>query len=157
MLKQQNEEFKKGNAGSEQQIKAINDMHSQKVRTLLKSINNLKKEVAKTKFEQKDNVRIQKNQRLEKDIELLETTVNALRKLVNEEDRCDAAIKAEFEKGPKRVRIASREELKMEINKYKNISLRLMEEMKRNSIKIPNYAGRSNVNQPETGLRVEAE
>ena len=39
-------------------------MHSQKVRTLLKSINNLKKEVAKTKFEQKDNVRIQKNQRL---------------------------------------------------------------------------------------------
>jgi len=36
----------------------MNEMHSQKVRTLLKSINNLKKEVAKTKFEQKDNVRI---------------------------------------------------------------------------------------------------
>ena len=58
-------------------------MHSQKVRTLLKSINNLKKDVAKTKFEQKDNVRIQKNQRLEKDIELLEITVNALRRCVN--------------------------------------------------------------------------
>ena len=144
-LRLQNEEFKKGNAGSDQQIKALNEIHSQKVRTLLKSINNLKKEVAKTKFEQKDNVRIQKNQRLEKDIELLEITVNALRKLVNEEDRCDAAIKAELERGPKRVRIASREELKMEINKYKNISLRLMDEMKRNSIKIPAYAGRANL------------
>jgi len=52
----------------------------------------------------------------------MEITVNALRKLVNEEDRCDAAIKVEFERGPKRVRIASREELKIEINKYKTIS-----------------------------------
>lgn len=83
--------------------------------------------------------------------------MNALRKLVNEEDRCDAAVKAEFEKGPKRVRIAAREELKIEINKYKNISLRLMDEMKRNSLKIPNYATRSSVNKPETGLREEAE
>ena len=58
ILKKQNDEFKKGNAGSDQQLKAMNEMHSQKVRTLLKSINNLKKEVAKTKFEQKDNVRI---------------------------------------------------------------------------------------------------
>ena len=28
ILKKQNEEFKKGNAGSEQQIKALNEMHS---------------------------------------------------------------------------------------------------------------------------------
>ena len=60
VLKTQNEEFKKGNQGSEAQIKALNEMHSQKIRTLLKSINNLKKEVAKSKFEQKENVRIQK-------------------------------------------------------------------------------------------------
>ena len=86
MLRSTNEEFKKGNAGSEQQIKALNEMHSQKVRTLLKSINNLKKEVAKSKFEQKENVRIQKIQRLEKDLELMETTVNALRGVVNQED-----------------------------------------------------------------------
>jgi hypothetical protein len=38
------------------------------------------------------------------------------------------------------VRIASREELKIEINKYKNVSLRLMEEIKRNGIKPPGYA-----------------
>ena len=45
VLKKQNEEFKKGNAGSEEQIKALTEMHSQKVKTLLKSINNLKKDV----------------------------------------------------------------------------------------------------------------
>ena len=50
-LKKQVEDFKKGNAGSEEQIKALNEIHSQKVRTLLKSINNLKKEVQKSKFE----------------------------------------------------------------------------------------------------------
>ena len=38
----------------------MTEMHSQKVKTLLKSINNLKKEVQKEKFEKKDNVRIQK-------------------------------------------------------------------------------------------------
>ena len=58
VLKKQNDDFKKGNAGSEQQIKSLNEIHSQKVRTLIRSINNLKKEVAKQKFEQKDNVRI---------------------------------------------------------------------------------------------------
>ena len=54
------------------------------------------------------------------------------------------------------MRIASREELKIEINKYKNISMRLMEEMKRNSIKIPGYAGKANLSKRETGLREEA-
>ena len=89
VLKKQNEEFKKGTAGSEEQIKALTEMHSQKVKTLLKSINNLKKEVQREKFEKKDNVRIQKIQRLEKDIELQEVAMNALRKVVNSEDKCD--------------------------------------------------------------------
>ena len=67
----------------------MNEMHSQKVRTLLKSINNLKKEVQKEKFDKKDNVRIQRIQRLEKDLEQFEVAQNALRKLVNSEDKCD--------------------------------------------------------------------
>jgi hypothetical protein len=40
-------------------------------------------------------------------------------------------------KGPKRVRIASREELKIEIRKYKNMSLRLLEILKANKITAP--------------------
>jgi len=44
-LKQQLEATKKGSAGSEEQIRSLNEMHSQKIKTLLKSINSLKKEV----------------------------------------------------------------------------------------------------------------
>lgn len=58
-------------------------------------------------------------------------------------------------KGPQRVRIASREELKIEINKFKNISLRLMEEMKRKGLGAPGYATKANLSQRETGLREE--
>ena len=47
LLKKENEEFKKGNSGAEAQLKAEKTMHKQKVMTLLKSIDNLKKEVAK--------------------------------------------------------------------------------------------------------------
>lgn len=101
-------------------------MHSQKIKTLLKSINNLKKEVQKEKFEKNENVRIQKIERLQKDLADMEIVTNALRKEVNMEDKCDLAIKRALEKGPKRVRIASREELKMEINNFKNLALRLV-------------------------------
>ena len=87
----------------------------------------------------------------------MEIAINALRDLVNSEDKCDQAIKGALEKGPKRVRIASREELKMEINKYKNISLRLMDEMKRSGHKVPSHASKANLSNKETGLRAEKE
>lgn len=78
---------------------------------------------------------------MEKDIELCELAILALRKLVGNDMKCDEAIKKALDKGPKRIRVASREELKMDINKYKNMSLKLMEELKKhginkNSIKI---------------------
>ena len=80
--KRQVEEFKKGTAGWEAQKKGLEEMQSQKIKTLLKSINNLKKEVAREKFEKKDNVRIQKLQKQEKDMEMLEIGMNALRNLI---------------------------------------------------------------------------
>ncbi len=67
---------------------------------------------------------------LRKEHEDFEVAINALRKLVNNEDKCDLAIKNELMKGPKRIRIASREELKIEIKKYKNMALRLLEILK---------------------------
>ena len=88
---------------------------------MLKSINNLKKEVQQEKFEKKDNVRIQKIQKLEKDIELMEVGMGALRRHINSEMECDRIIVDALTKGPKRIRIASREELKIEINKFKSI------------------------------------
>ena len=78
--------------------------------------------------------------------------MNALRKKVGSEDVCDAVISDALNKGPKRVRIASREELKMEINKFKNISLRLIDEMKRQGVKPP-ISKLDQLQTPETGLR----
>ena len=87
----------------------------------------------------------------------MEISINALRKHIGKDDKCDELIVAALSKGPKRVRIASREELKIEINKYKQISLRLVEEMKRAGIKVPGYALRSNLEQAESGIREEIE
>lgn len=48
-LIKENEDLKKGETGIEQKIKALNDMNSQKVKALLRSIQNLKKDLAKEK------------------------------------------------------------------------------------------------------------
>jgi hypothetical protein len=60
-----------------------------------------------------------------------------LRNLGPGEDACDLAIKKELEKGPKRIRVASREELKIDISKFKNIALKLIDLLKANKIPIP--------------------
>jgi len=64
------------------------------------SITKLKKEIAKIQYGQKDNVRHQKNVRLEEDLKMMDIAINALRKQVGDEDKCNVAIKRELEKGP---------------------------------------------------------
>lgn len=68
-------------------------MHASKIKTLLKSIQILKKEVQKEKFDKKDNVRAMKIEALNRDIQYCEIAINALRTLVDSEDKCDQAIK----------------------------------------------------------------
>ena len=121
-------------------MKAVNEVHAVKTKALLKSINLLKKESQKGKHEQKDNIRHQKNERLMEDIKLQEVAINAMRKLVHDEDKCNLAIKRELEKGPARVRVKSREELKIEIQKYKQISIKIIQDYKRMGKKVPAYA-----------------
>lgn len=58
-------------------------MHAQKIKMLLKSIQVLKKEIQKEKADKKDNVRAQKIEALNRDIQYCEVAINALRKLVN--------------------------------------------------------------------------
>lgn len=62
---------------------------------------------------------------------MMDIAINALRKQVGDEDKCNLAIKRELEKGPTRVRVLSREELKIEIKKYKNMSLKIIKEYQR--------------------------
>ena len=44
------------------------------------SITKLKKEIAKIQYGQKDNVRHQKNVRLEEDLKMMDVAINALRR-----------------------------------------------------------------------------
>ena len=69
-LKKKNDDAQKGESGAEAKIKALNEIHSQKTKALLKSINLLKKEIQKTKYEQKDNIRHLLNLKLQDDIKL---------------------------------------------------------------------------------------
>ena len=43
-------------------------------------------------------------------------------------------------KGPAKIRVLSREELKIEIKKYKNISLKIIADFKKFNHKVPGYA-----------------
>ena len=85
-------------------------------------------------------MRHQKNERLMEDIKLQEVAINAMRRVINDEDKCNLAIKRELEKGPARVRVKSREELKMDIQKYKSISIKIIQDYKRMGQKVPAYA-----------------
>lgn len=62
----------------------------------MKSINLLKKEIQKIKYEGKESVRHQKNERLMEDIKLQDLAMGALKKLINtmggDEDKCNQAI-----------------------------------------------------------------
>ena len=42
--------------------------------------------------------------------------------------------------GPAKIRCLSREELKIEITKFKNISLKIIADMKKMKVKVPGYA-----------------
>lgn len=69
-----------------------------------------------------------------------EVAINALRRLIGDEDKCNGAIVKELERGPARIRALSREEIKIELRKYKNISLKCIREMQRLGGKVPGYA-----------------
>ena len=66
--------------------------------------------------------------------------INALRKEIGDEDQCNKVIVRELEKGPQRIRVLSREELKIEIKKYKNISLKIIRDFQKAGGKVPGYA-----------------
>jgi len=149
-LTRQVEDLKKGETGAEKKIAAMGELQAQKIKMLLKSIQNMKKELQKEKMQQTDNARVRIIEALKKDHVDFELAINALRKVIRDEDKCDLAIKNELQKGPKRIRIATREELKMEIKNYKNMVLKLMEVLKKNNIRGPGFKVDSD---PVSGLK----
>ena len=91
-MSRQCDEYKQGDTAAASKIKALEEMQASKVKTLLKSIANLKKEIQKERFEKKDKVRVKMIEMLKKEQEDFDVAINALRTLVNSEDKCDQAI-----------------------------------------------------------------
>lgn len=98
---------------------SINKLNAQKTRALMKSIQELKKENATLKLQNRENKRSELIGKLKQEIEQQDVAITALRNLVNDEDRCDQQIISFLNAGPPRVRVLSREEMKIEIRKLK--------------------------------------
>jgi hypothetical protein len=71
-------------------------------------------------LEQKDHIRAQRIENLKKELGDQELIINTLRNSINDDDKADKAILDTLNKGPPRIRVATREELKMDIKKLKN-------------------------------------
>lgn len=74
----------------------------------------------------------------------MDQCVDALRDLLDkngiDKDAQDMAITKKLKAGPAMIRMLSREELKIEIKKYKNISLKIIAEFNKMNKKVPGYA-----------------
>lgn len=74
----------------------------------------------------------------------MDQCIDALRILLKDngidQDAQDVAITKKLKAGPAMVRMLSREELKIEIKKYKNISLKIIGEFNKVNKKVPSYA-----------------
>ena len=102
-------------------------------------------------------MRHKKNLELQKDITDLEICCNVYRKLVGDEDKCNKAIKAEIEKGPPRIRVLTREELKIEIRKYKNIVKEAASGSKMEGLKIEKDSKQENFDGESSMFDVQSE
>ena len=104
---------------SDKKMKALNLIHSQKIKALLRSIQNLKKDVQKEKHGKKDNVRAQMIERLKKDIGDNEVVIETWRTLIGDDEVIEKELMQVLNKGPPRMRVMTREELRIEIKKLK--------------------------------------
>ena len=122
------EGYKSNEMSADTRIKELTEMHSKKVKALLHSIDQLKKENTKNKLLQKDNVKSQVIEQYKKDIETQDFIIGVLRKMIGDDDKCDLTIVKALNKGPDRIRSATREELKMENKKLKAMIQSCMEQ-----------------------------
>eukprot|EP00742_Colponemidia_sp_Colp-10_P007265 GILJ01007810.1.p1 GENE.GILJ01007810.1~~GILJ01007810.1.p1 ORF type:complete len:713 (-),score=185.21 GILJ01007810.1:80-2158(-) len=107
--------FEAGDAGAEAKIRALNNLHSQKVRALMNSINELKKQVASLRLQGKDHKRSQLIDRLQHEITEQDQVIEAFKDYIRDEAVCDKIIMTALNKGPQMIRPAARQELKKEI------------------------------------------
>ena len=85
----------------------------------MNTIQLLKKENATLNKDSKEHKRSELITNLNKEIADLDLVVDTLRGVINDENKVDGAIVAALQKGPPRIRVQTREELKIEIKNLK--------------------------------------
>lgn len=149
-LFEKNEELQRyhlmGNAADEK-ITALGKIHNDKIRSLMNSIQTLKKENAQLETQGKEHKRSKLIAQLNRDIDDQDTAIEVLRNYIYKKEgkeigraTCDGIIVAALTKGPERIRAPSREELRMEIDRLKNEILLLRRKLKDPNVAIPEGA-----------------
>jgi len=103
-----------------EEIKRIQSEHSKKTKSLMKSINKLKDELEKEKYQKQDNVRAKIIERMKKDIGDNEVVIEMMREMINDDEAINQAIVKKLKGNINRARVLSREELRMEIKRLNN-------------------------------------
>lgn len=112
--------LKSDDSTQDAKIENLNKIHGQKVRALMQSIQELKKQNASIRALNKENNRSKLIEKLKTELVQQEIAIQALRDIINDNDRCDEQIITYLNKGPPRVRPLSREEMKIKIRKLES-------------------------------------
>ncbi|EGR28502.1 hypothetical protein IMG5_173930, partial [Ichthyophthirius multifiliis] len=116
---------------ADQKIAALNSIHADKIRALMNSNQLLKKENKQLEKLTKEHKRSELIAQLQKDVADQDSIIETLRQICVQknvsDDQIDNQIVSMLNKGPPRIRAPTREELKMEIKKFKG----LLEQMKK--------------------------
>ena len=108
-------------SANDAKVDQLSKLQAQKVRALMRSIQELKKENATLKRQSAEHKRSDLIEKLKSEIEMQDIVIEALRALVNDEEKCNRKIEDFLNRGPPRIRAVSREELKIEIKRLKGL------------------------------------
>lgn len=109
--------LKSDDSTQDAKIENLNKLHGQKIRALMQSIQELKKQNASIRALNKENNRSKLIEKLKTELLQQEIAIQALRELVNDNEKSDEQIIKYLNKGPPRIRPLSREEMKIKIRK----------------------------------------
>ena len=119
---------------------AMTKIHNDKVKSLLNSLQIVKKEKAQLQGLSKEHKRSKLIEQLNKEILDQDIVIEVLRKYIYDDkgrDKgrqiCDQVVVKALTKGPERIRAVTREELRMEIDKLKAINIGLQGKSKLNN------------------------
>lgn len=118
----------------------MNKIHNDKVKSLLNSLQILKKEKASVEGLSKEHKRSKLIEQLNKEIMDQDIVIDVLRKYIYDDkgrdkgrEICDEIVIKALTKGPDRVRALTREELRMEIDKLKAVNFSIEAKLKGNN------------------------